>query len=335
MEQISGLRKYTDTITYKKALGIPAEAKVEYKLLAQGEYNINYVFSHPLSGQKLLLRVNCGSQMQLSDQIGYEFRALKQLERSGRTPRALWMDGSKKELDHGILVMEFLPGQVLNYKTDLSLAAECLADIHSTPIVRPDQLISPEAPLAAVLEECERMFDVYCQSQLAVSDKKLQIRRMLDRIWNKVRNCGAAGSGYKCCINTELNATNFLINGMGTGNYLIDWEKPLYGIPAQDLGHFLAPTTTFWKTDIILEPSEVQKFIALYIEAVGDRFSTAGISEETEMFLPVTCMRGITWCAMAWVQYQQPDKLIVNQSTKHKLDAYLSEEFLDDIEKRL
>ena len=34
---------------------------------------------------------------------------------------------------------------------------------------------------------------------------------------------------------------------------MIDWEKPLWGDPAQDLGHMLAPTTTFWKTDVICQ----------------------------------------------------------------------------------
>ena len=46
----------------------------------------------------------------------------------------------------------------------------------------------------------------------------------------------------------------------------------------------------------------------------------------------ITCLRGITWCAMAWVQYQQPDKLIINESTYRKLEDYLSDGFLEKIE---
>ena len=38
---------------------------------------------------------------------------------------------------------------------------------------------------------------------------------------------------------------------------------------------------------------------------------------------------------MAWVEYQDPDKLIANESTRKKLDAYLEDSFLADIEKRL
>ena len=122
-----------------------------------------------------------------------------------------------------------------------------------------------------------------------------------------------------------------MINGEGKANYLIDWEKPLFGNPAQDLGHFLAPTTTFWKTDVILTSEEIEKFIDAYIKAVGNRFKVDMIREHTHAFIPITCLRGITWCAMAWVQYQQPDKLIFNESTFKKLNAYLDMNFLKNI----
>ena len=335
MERIQGLKEYTRSRKYREAVGIPEDAEVNYNLLAQGEYNINYYFTHPVNQKKLLLRVNCGSQMHLDRQIEYEFGALKQLEPSERTPKPVWADGSKADLDHGIMVMEYLEGRPLDYRIDLELAAECLADIHSTVILHPEQLISPQDPLQAILEECETMFAVYEQSPLTAPDKSAQIRRMLNKAWAMVGRSGNRDDRYKCCINTELNSTNFLINGKAAPNYLIDWEKPLYGMPAQDLGHFLAPTTTFWKTDVILSEEAVQEFIRIYQQAVNDRFPAEDLEEDVAVFIPVTCMRGITWCAMAWVQYQQPDKLIFNQSTFDKLNNYLENNFLNDIERRL
>ena len=168
-------------------------------------------------------------------------------------------------------------------------------------------------------------------SDLGDRDIKMKIRQMLDRGWKRCREA-AACNGYECCINTELNSTNFLINGEGKGNYLVDWEKPVYGEPAQDLGHFLAPTTTFWKTDVILDQEQMDAFLDTYIEKVNGRFDTTGLKKRTYIYIPVTCLRGITWCAMAWVQYQQPDKEIFNQSTFDKLEVYLSDEFLSRIE---
>jgi aminoglycoside phosphotransferase (APT) family kinase protein len=305
----------------------------EYRLLAQGEYNINYSFTHPVNGERLLLRVNCGSQMHLQNQIAYEAGALELLQASGRTPKVYYVDGSLEKLDHGVLVMEYLPGRSLDYHSDLKLAAQCLADIHSVPVPADAGLLSPGDPLRAILEECEEMVKVYMDSPLGDGETKNLIRRMLDDGWKSLADRKVSDS-YKCCINTELNSTNFLINGAGKPNYLIDWEKPLYGDPAQDLGHFLAPTTTFWKTDVILTDDAIEGFLDDYIAAVDGRFPVEGLRERVHTFIPITCLRGVTWCAMAWVQYQEPDKLIFNESTFRKLEAYLSHGFLQKLSKK-
>ena len=328
MDKIKGLREYVASETYRKAMGLPSEVCEEYTLLAQGEYNVNYLFHHPVDGKKYLLRVNCGSQMHLDDQIGYEFHALELLKESGRTPKAIFVDGSRSLLDHGVMVMEFLPGHALDYRTDMGYAAQCLADIHSMQLDGPLDLIAPTNPLKAILEECEEMVKIYMESPLGCEETKKKIRRLLDQGWKKVESIPVEDT-YHCCINTELNSTNFLINGEGSENYLIDWEKPLYGAPAPDLGHFLAPT--FWKTDVILNEDEMNEFIDQYIACVAGRFSTDGLRERVLTFTRITCLRGITWCAMAWIEYQQPDKLIFNESTFKKLGAYLEHEFLDNI----
>lgn len=329
MKEKEMIKAYVRQSSYRQALALPDEVTEEYEMLAQGEYNRNYLFTHPLTGKKLLLRVNFGSQMHLDDQIEYEYKALKILETSGRTPKPLYVDGRLQYLPYGVMVMEYLPGRVLDYHTDLPLAAACLADIHSVAVPEETHLIAPANQIRAILEECEEMFAKYQQSPMGDEKKKERIRRMLDLVWKKADSLGSPR--YRCCINTELNSTNFLINGVGKENYLIDWEKPLYGEPAQDLGHFLAPTTTFWKTDVILAVDEMKIFIQDYIRCVAGRFDTEGLEYRTMVYIPVTCLRGITWCAMAWIEYQEPGKEIMNESTAKKLDEYLSWEFLDQI----
>ena len=123
MDSIKGLKEYVRHPFYREALGLPEEVTERYEMLAQGEYNRNYVFTHPVTGKKLVLRVNCGSQMHLRHQIEYEFHALKLLESSGRTPKPFYVDGSLEYLDHGIMVMEFLPGTTLDYHKGLGGAA--------------------------------------------------------------------------------------------------------------------------------------------------------------------------------------------------------------------
>lgn len=333
MERIKGLKEYVKLPLYKEAMGIPEEAEVMYHPLAQGEYNINYWFVHPVTGKKLVLRVNTGSQIHLEDQIEYEYKALKILAESGRTPKPVYVDGSLKYLEYGVMIMEYLEGVALDYRKDLFLVAQCLADIHSVPVNADTHLICPDNPLQAILDECNEMVKTYYESELGEDRKKEQIRRLLEAGQEKV-NIISNYDGYRCCINTELNSGNFLMNGEGKPNYLIDWEKPLYGDPVQDLGHFLAPTTTFWKTDVILTEDEMTEFARIYIREVNGRFDVTGIEERLSIFIPITCLRGITWCAMAWVQYQEPGRLIRNEDTFRKIESYLSQGFLDMIEQR-
>jgi len=305
---------------------------VEYKMLAQGEYNINFCFEHPLSGEKFVLRVNTASQMHLQNQAEYEYNALELLKKSGRTPAPLYVDASLENIDYGIIVMHYLKGLHLDYRTDMHLAAKCLADIHSIKAGPDSRLIAPSNPLESVIEECHLMIQTYYASALADPEKVQIISRMLERA-EKMIKAYSHYDGYRCCINTELNSTNFLINGEDGPNYLIDWEKPLYGDPAQDIGHFLAPTTTFWKTDVILEKSDMDEFIENYEKAVASRFDTTGLRERVNIYVPINCLRGITWCAMAWVEYKDPKRLIVNESTRKKLDAYMDMDFLKRIER--
>lgn len=333
MERIKGLKEYINQRTFREKLGIPEDKDIRCRMLAQGEYNINYEFVHPVTEKKYVLRVNTGSQMHLANQIEYEYQALKGLESCGRTPKVYYVDGSCEKLDYGVMVMEFLEGRPLDYRTDMSLAAECLADIHSAEVPGTSALLSPENPLQAILDECSAMVQTYYDSELGDERKKEQIRRMLAAGQKKADEAKAM-QFEKCCINTELNSGNFLMNGDGKPNYLIDWEKPLLGDAAQDLGHFLAPTTTFWKTDVILTEEETAQFVKEYEKAVDGRMDVNNLKERVDIFIPITCLRGITWCAMAWVEYQQPDKLIRNEFTRKKLDAYLSEEFLNLIEER-
>ena len=112
MDSIKGLKEYVKSKEYRKALGLPDEQEETYQLLAQGEYNRNYYFVHPITRQELVLRVNCGSQMHLQHQIEYEAQALELLAECGRTPKVFYVDGSKKLLEHGVLVKEYLSGHV-------------------------------------------------------------------------------------------------------------------------------------------------------------------------------------------------------------------------------
>lgn len=359
MIETAELERYLeDAADLRSALGIAPDAPLPLTPIGQGEYNANYRFTHPGTGRELVLRVNVGSQMHLPDQIGYEYRALRLLEPSGRTPRAHYVDGSLARLPYGVLVMDFLPGRPLVYETDLPLAARVLADIHAVPVPEDSRLVRPADPLRAIVAECCEMFAVYTASRYAEAGTVAAIERLARRAGELVdgdagdagggghsghggRHGGAADGGpqgdtpgQRHVISTELNSGNFLINSPTGRDYLVDWEKPVLGEVEQDLAHFLAPTTTLWKTDTILTRDQMRLFLAEYRAAVADRFPTGGIEERFEPYLSITCLRGITWCAMAYVEYQDPGRALKNELTYEKIRLYISAGFLEMIEAR-
>ena len=321
-------QKYTQSPDFLNALGLSADVKLEFALLGQGEYNQNFCFTHPKTGQKLVLRINKGSQMHLEDQIGYEFSALKALEVSGRTPKALFCDSSRSILPYGTLVMEWLPGRPLDYHTDLQTAAEIFADIHCTPVPVDSRLLVPHHPAKAIYDECLEMVEHYFSWEKA----EPAIVRLLHALIGEIGKLPLTevSAAPRCMVNTEVNSGNFLINESGP-SYLIDWEKPLISEPAQDLGHFLVPTTTFWKTDVILTPEEIRTFVAHSEKAVNGRMDTGSLRERLPLFFTVTCLRGVTWCAMALREYLQPDRPLANAETLTKIKAYIQEDFLKNL----
>lgn len=305
------------------------EESEKFNLLGQGEYNINYIFSSKVYDKKLVLRVSTDSQMNLDNQIEYEYKALKLLENTNKTPKPIYFDDRKKLIPYDFLVMEYLPGAPLDYKRDLKLSARILADIHSEPIPKENHLLKPENPIESIYEECLNMFEKYKKSKH--SDR--EVRKNIEHLLEKGKNIKTKDIGKRTIINTELNSGNFLINGEDEENYLIDWEKPLYGYPAQDLGHFLAPTTTFWKTDVILSKDEIDLFLKEYCKCSYEYKDELDLWYSVKDYLSINCLRGITWCAMAYIEYQNPDKLITNKYTYEKIKAYLSKDFLNMIKR--
>ena len=317
------LSSYLKSEAFFSLLGIPAGTGLEFAPLRQGEYNANYLFRHPLTGQKLVLRINTGSQMHLEDQISYEYAALEYLMPSGRTPRPLFC---VPEMD--MLVMEWLPGGALDYRRDMDTAARILADIHSVPVPEVCRLIRPAAPALAIYEECLQMVQHYFDWEDADPAVKDLLHQLIEEIGKLPLT--EPSDAPVCIVNTELNNANFLIDRHGR-SHLVDWEKPLLSEPAQDLGHFLAPTTTFWKTDVILTPEEVKDFTAKYTAAVGGRMDCASLARRLPLFFTVTCLRGVTWCAMAYREYCQPGRELRNEDTFRKLKAYLEPAFLQNL----
>ena len=354
LDTILGLKDVVASADYRRALDLPSEVVEEYTNFAHGEYNQNFLFTHPNTSQKFILRVERGSQMGLENQIEYEYSALKLLENSGRTPKVHFCDGSKKVCEHGVLVEEFLPGVKLDYTNQfhLSEAALIFADIHSYNFPSDSPLIKANNAFVAMLDECEKMAQAYFTSDVVQPNVKSQIDRLLAEA-NLTIARGGIEANHMSIVNTEVNNTNFLINEGSHAHhqgshacswansvpyhqgshpsYLIDWEKPLIADPAQDIGHFLADTTTFWKTDFFFTKAQKEDFVCEYIEKLAGRIEDDGLEERCLKFANFTCLRGITWCAMASVEYAHATKDILDPVTAEKLKAYLDVSYLKTV----
>lgn len=320
--------------------------KLEFKTsyLANGEYNCNYRIEVIYEGRKIddmVFRINYASQMNLKNQIAYEFMGLEAVCKSGVTPVPYFYDDSKKDFPRDYLVMAFIQGRPMDYKKDLLRAAKCLSMIHKTCMPEDNSLVEPDNPFKAILEESTNMYSKYRSSDLFDHrvDERVQkifarVQQICDRLDISYDGQNSTDKeGNKSIINTELNSSNFII---GDRTYLIDWEKPIIGEKEQDLGHFLAPTTSFWKTDIIFTRNQVEEFLKYYfgefygIEDQGlklDQFES--LRDKVYSYIRMNCLRGVTWCAMAWVEYNKSEKDLLNEFTFNKLKAYLDLDYLD------
>ncbi|WP_352420242.1 phosphotransferase [Proteiniborus sp.] len=293
--------------------------------LAQGEYNINFLIKS--NEKKYVFRVNTGSQLQLDNQIKYEYDALKTLEISRVTPKAFYVDDTKSFFDYGILIMEFLEGRPLKYNKDLNKAASIFARIHSLKLSDRDAstFIIEDNIFNERILESSRLLEDFFVSNIVSKELKNFFDSFLN--WaekNKHNEKYFIENKWHVINNTEVNSHNFIIGD--THSYLIDWEKPVISDPCQDLTQFLSPTTTLWKTEYVLSKEEKENFFKTYIDGLNRKDNN--IRERVHLYTPYLYLRALSWCAYAYVEYNKPDKNIKNMDTYKKILDYLDIDFM-------
>ena len=345
IKEVFDLPSYGDNTVLENLLTVCSEQKISYylgedgldidtkedlllaetgynniKLLGAGEYNINFTFDE--GDLKKVLRINMKSQMNLENQIEYEYETLQLLKDSGVTPKPYDLVTKTNLLPYKYLTMEFLKGRPLNYKTDMHIAAYLLSKVHNT-LYGDNNLINATNPFQLMFDECKQMAGEYLSWDKADEKVSFYINRFLEKCLTLIPEKYSIAN--PCIINTELNSGNFLIGEGKEDSYVIDWEKALIGECEQDLAHFLAPTTTFWKTDIILSENEINEFLEEYRNYRNfDR-------KRFERYLIFNCLRGVTWCSMAFRQYSENDKMLMDDTTFKKIASYIELEFLEKV----
>jgi predicted Ser/Thr protein kinase len=305
------IRKYLET---DERIG--GVNRVEF--LAAGEYNENYLIQSR-SGQ-YVFRINHGSQLGLEDQIEYEFRVLRAVEPSGVTPKVFFVDVNADGFDKGVLLMEYLPGRALEYPTDMQAAAEVFARIHGLPAA--DGLIVQSNPVEAIAEESYGLINRFSDHPLI--SEKVRLLRYHEKILALSDNTRDYFTNEELCIvNTEVNSRNFIVQPQKT--YLVDWEKAVLSYRYQDLGHFLVPTTTLWKSNYVYSEEEKLLFIQYYIQKLDLDLDVKELFEKTKILERTILLRAISWCFMAYYEYTRQERILRNEETFAKIRDYLND----------
>lgn len=299
--------------------------------LAQGEYNLNYLIR--AGDLRLVFRVNIGTQIQRDDQIVYEYKALRLLERTGATPRPFFVDDSRRLSGRGILIMEFLPGEPLDYRRDIASAAALFARIHQTEVAEAhNHLIRETSPLSLIYDECAGLLQRYFESHRVHPATRDYLRELLG--WAdaaRSRERYYQSDPWPCVVNTEVNSGNFIVNRAGGTIHLVDWEMPRWGDPSQDLAHFCSPLTTLWKTDFRMQPHDRQRFLDAYRRDLRDPHLKDTLMERIRLREPFVRLRGISWSAMGWAAYPSDYAGVKNPDTWAKLQRYMDLEFIREL----
>ena len=306
------------------------KGRIVVEPLAQGEYNLNYRLA--AGPQMAVLRVNMGTQIQRADQVNYEYGALELLKDSAVTPVPYFIDDSRRHLDHGVLVMEYLPGGPLVYQRDLPAAAALFARIHQLEVPAAHHLIVEDEPLTLIFDECRGLLGKYLNSPLA----DLDIARYLEALlaWaDEARHKEAyyQSDPWHCIINTEVNSGNFIVDRQRHTIHLVDWEMPRWGDPSQDICHFCSPLTTLWKTTYRMSDGDRQQFIQKYRNSLTDAHLKDTIQDRIRLRDPFVRLRGISWSAMGWVAYQTGFNGVKNPDTWRTLNRYMQLDFIREL----
>lgn len=287
--------------------------------LAAGEYNENYLVE--ADGQASVFRINHGTQLGLDNQIGYEFGALGAVASSGVTPRPLALVERDELFDRGAMLMEYLPGRPLDYTGDLDSAAECLARIHRVPYdVERGSLLVQANPINEIVAESRSLLARYPEHPLRDAARTIRAYRChVERLATTT----TFGDDEITITNTEVNAGNFLVHHGRVR--LVDWEKAVASYRYQDLGHFLVPTTTLWKTDYRFDAAARRRFLTAYHDAAEPPVSLDQLDELTTVLEATILLRAFSWVYMAYYEYTTAGRALRNEETFHTMKRYLDE----------
>ena len=330
----------------REALGACESAELIPHYLGEGEHNLNFWFDMPsdqvqatqVGLRKYVLRINVATQPFHTDQVAYEYGALKALEPSGVTPRALYLDDGPDAPRKGALVIGFCEGEQLDFDNlhpgDLGQVAHIMACVHTVGLALDCPVYRPPDPMKALFDECVDRYEIYRSSGFAEQRIVRWVERFLAEAEERLQGIPQAPVG--CIVNTEPLPSHFLLvhtgaDGKATYGSFVDWERPIVGDPAQDVAFFASPAVTFWDSKYMMDPDEAAAFVETSWNAVDGRLSRDGFDKRLRAWRSLTALRSITWCCRATANLARDPHAHVTEKARRKMPVYLSDEFMEHL----
>lgn len=284
--------------------------------LAAGEYNENYLVETDFGSS--VFRINHGTQLGLDNQIEYEFGVLQAVAQSGVTPRPFFVASRSSRFPRGYLLMEYLPGRPLDYRSDTPGAARCFAKIHALPAEgHAKPLLEQAHPVRDIIDECDGLL---ARARPHDTDALTLIRRYRERIVDPLATTDFPEP--MCIVNTEVNSGNFVVSDEVR---LVDWEKAVRSHRYQDLGHFLVSTTTLWKSDYRFDEQNRLEFLRAYHNEASLAVSLDELSERTRVLEKTILLRAFSWVYMALGEYASGTRSLTSDATHRTMSRYMAE----------
>ena len=263
---------------------------IEILEMTPGAYNLN--FRVRVDDREFIFRINIDQQSGLSDQIEYEFMALKFLENQHLAPKAYHCDNNRDDFDFGILIEEYLEGPhpTLDRRTNHEVA-DLLVRLHSLdPGDRP--FMTWRDPLADTYELARS--DLIGYEAIRTSAKKTITlgKRLLARavgLLDSFRQLYEADS----LSHTDVVCDNFIRTSKGLR--LVDWEKPRVDDPTYDVCCFLCEPAQLWCSQSVLTPEDRESFLNTYAHLSGHEVEC--LRKKVGIREPLVSLHWILWGA--------------------------------------
>jgi thiamine kinase-like enzyme len=256
--------------------------------LIQGAYNLNY---HIRMGRKeFIFRINIDQQSGLSNQIEYEYNALKLLEGFDVSPKAYYMDDKKEFFKFGILIEEYLWGPHLSFeKIDVKEVAELLGRLHSFGPLSTGLMIWSD-PLLDTYRLARNDLIFYEERRTSKNKIVALAKKLLVRVEDSL---GTYRAYYKpeTLNHTDVVFDNFIKTPAGLR--LIDWEKPRVDDFTYDLCCFLSEAAQLWCSEKVLNPSYREAFLHAY--ARSRKHDLDLLREKIKIREPMVSLHWILW----------------------------------------